>query len=290
MNRHITVEGVQACYGSVVALDDVSLSIERGRPLALLGRNGAGKTTLLSTLAGLVTPTRGHLHVPRGVSVSYLPEERGVYPSMTVTEHLRYFSQISGAGEAAARRWCETFDLVRYSDFRVRELSKGNQQRVQLACALIDDPDCVLLDEPFSGLDPIGETLVSEILADYARDHWVVLSAQDVHAIARMVTDIAFVRDGRIICTGPVEDLCSSYGGHRLTVERPEAVEDAVAGAPGLSCSRTEQGWLQVHGLKNYTSAIALLAQGSDPGNFTWAALNLSELYVLVLGHQKDQS
>ena len=290
MNEIIALEGIQTRYGDVIVLDDINLSIARGRPLALLGRNGAGKTTLLSTLAGLLRPTDGRLLIPRGTRVSYLPEERGVYPSMTVSEHLDFFARLSGARDDAARRWAEAFELDRYSDYRVRELSKGNQQRVQLACALIDEPDCILLDEPFSGLDPIGRTLVSAVLEDYARDHWVVLSAHEVRAIAEMITDIAFIRGGRIVRAGSLEELSAAYGGHRLTVERPDAVEHIVAQEPDLSCSRTNRGWLQIHGLEDYRRVISLLARGSDPGAFTWTAPSLSDLYVSILGHQEVAS
>lgn len=284
MSKVIELEGVEVRYGDFVALRDAALTIEQGQPLVLLGRNGAGKTTLLSALAGLLTPSRGRIHVPRGLTVSYLPEDRGLYASMTVQEHLAYFADLAQVPRSTIDRWVDAFEISEYMDLHVSELSKGNQQRVQLACSLIDSPDCVLLDEPFSGLDPIGQRVVTAVLRDYARTHWLVLSAHEVDSVARLAANLAFIKKGRIVAAGPVAALSAAYGTNSLLVSSPARLESALRRHPGLTASPTPEGWLKVDGLRGYREAITLLTQVSgDPGEFHWRPPSLSDLFMMIL-------
>lgn len=294
MRDTISCEGIEVRYGDVIALNDVTMTIRRGTPLVLMGRNGAGKTTLLSTLAGLLAPVRGSLRLPRGATVSYLPEDRGVYPSMTVMEHLRFFADVSRAPREAVERWIGAFQIEDYAHIRVGDLSKGNQQRVQLACALIDSPDCVLLDEPFSGLDPIGRGIVGSVIHDYATTHWVVLSAHEVDSVSDLVADLAFISGGRIVEAGPIDCLYADYGGNSLLIANPQSVSEALTRRPDLEATAAgavdgsgNGHWLRIKGLAGYADAIDLLAHATtDPGQFHWAPPALSDLFVTILGEE----
>ena len=206
-------------YGELVALDGLSLSVEAGQMLGFVGPNGAGKTSALRIVVGVLEPDSGHV-LWRGRPVDarararfgYMPEERGLYPKMRVRAQLSYLAQLHGlgAGEAARAtdRWIERLGIRARSDDRVEELSLGNQQRVQLAAALVHDPELLVLDEPFSGLDPAGVDALSEILAERARAGVpVVFSSHRLELVERLCDAVAIVDSGRLVAAGSVSDL-----------------------------------------------------------------------------------
>ncbi len=167
-------------YGDTVALDGLSLEVPEGEVVGFVGRNGAGKTTAMRIALGVLEADSGEVRwrdrpVDREAQnrFGYLPEERGLYPKMQVDRQLRYMAELHGVPPAeadeAARSWIERLGLAERAEARVEELSLGNQQRVQLAVALVHQPDVLILDEPFSGLDPIGTDLMAEVLFERAR-------------------------------------------------------------------------------------------------------------------------
>ena len=164
-------------YGDVVALDGISFRVEAGQMFGFVGPNGAGKTTTMRIVLGVLSADRGQVRW-RGAAVSadtrtrfgYMPEERGLYPKMRVRDQLVYFARLHGIGAAAAvaaaERWIDRLGLSDRAGDRVEQLSLGNQQRVQLAAAMVHDPELLVLDEPFSGLDPVGVDVLSGVLAE----------------------------------------------------------------------------------------------------------------------------
>jgi ABC-2 type transport system ATP-binding protein len=206
-------------YGDVVALDGASFSVASGRIVGFLGPNGAGKTTTMRTIFGLVRPDRGEVRW-RGKPVGpeqrarfgYMPEERGLYPKMKVGDQLTYFAELSGmngpaAGEAAAG-WLGRLGLGERADARLEELSHGNQQRVQLAAALVHDPELAVLDEPFSGLDPLGvESLAEMLVRTAATGVAVVFSSHQLDLVENVCQDVVIIDHGRIVLAGVVEEL-----------------------------------------------------------------------------------
>jgi ABC-2 type transport system ATP-binding protein len=206
-------------YGDVVALDRISFTVDAGQMFGFVGPNGAGKTTTMRIVLGVLAPDRGEV-VFRGEPVDaatrsrfgYMPEERGLYPKMRVRDQLVYLAQLHGvdasAAERAADRWIETLGLSERSGDRVEALSLGNQQRVQLAAALVHDPDLLVLDEPFSGLDPVGVDVLSGVLSDYAATGVpVVFSSHQLELVERLCEAVAIIKDGRLVASGPVEEL-----------------------------------------------------------------------------------
>lgn len=213
--------------------------------LGLLGPNGAGKTTTMRTIFGLVRPDGGSVTWD-GVSIDkrirrrfgYMPEERGLYPRLGVRWQLVYLARIHGLGRVeaaeAADRWLELFTLTDRADAAVRELSHGNQQRVQLIAALIHEPDLVVLDEPFVGLDPIGAASMAEVLARLtAEGKAVVFSSHQLDVVEDLCRDVVIVDRGRVVLSGAVRDLRASspiryleiVGGDGRSIEAlPQAV------------------------------------------------------------------
>ena len=206
-------------YGDVVALDGVSFTVEAGQMFGFVGPNGAGKTTTMRIVLGVLAPDRGEV-LFRGRPVDfetrarfgYMPEERGLYPKMRVRDQLVYFGRLHGnraaSAQAAADRWIERLGLTERAGDRVEQLSLGNQQRVQLAAAMVHDPELLVLDEPFSGLDPVGVDVLSGVLADYAAGGVpVVFSSHQLELVERLCEAVAIIKDGRLVASGRVEDL-----------------------------------------------------------------------------------
>ena len=206
-------------FGDVVALDGISFAVEAGQMFGFVGPNGAGKTTAMRIVLGVLATDRGEvLFDGRPVTFEtrarfgYMPEERGLYPKMRVRDQLVYLARLHGvpASEAAraADRWIERFGLVDRAGDRVEQLSLGNQQRVQLAAALVHDPALLVLDEPFSGLDPVGVDVLSGVLADYAAGGVpVVFSSHQLELVERLCDAVAIVKDGRLVASGTVDEL-----------------------------------------------------------------------------------
>jgi ABC-2 type transport system ATP-binding protein len=206
-------------YGDVVALDGATFSVAPGRIVGFLGPNGAGKTTTMRAIFGLLHPDRGEVRwngKPVGLEertrFGYMPEERGLYPKMKVGDQLAYFAELSGmsgvpAKEAAAG-WLGRLSLSDRAGARLEELSHGNQQRVQLAAALVHDPELAVLDEPFSGLDPLGVESMADILAQTAAMGVAVLfSSHQLDLVEDVCQDVVIIDHGKVVETGAVEEL-----------------------------------------------------------------------------------
>jgi ABC-2 type transport system ATP-binding protein len=222
--------GLHKRYGQVVALDGAGFGVSPGRILGFVGPNGAGKTTAMRCVFGLVTPEAGEVRWDgRPVTdqdrlrFGYMPEERGLYPKMKVREQMVYFGRLSGMASpdasAAADRWLSRLDLAGRADAKVEDLSHGNQQRVQLAVALIHDPEVAVLDEPFSGLDPLGVVALSETLRGIAKDGAaIVFSSHQLDLVEDVCQDVAIIDQGRVVVTGDLETLREQSQHRRLAV------------------------------------------------------------------------
>jgi ABC-2 type transport system ATP-binding protein len=218
-------------YGSVVALDGASFTARPGRIVGFLGPNGAGKTTTMRCIFGLASPDRGEVRwagAPVGrdarLRFGYMPEQRGLYPRMRVGEQLSYFAQQHGLGgkaaNAAAARWLDRMGLADRAKSKLEELSHGNQQRVQLATALVHDPELLVLDEPFSGLDPIGIATMTEVIRERAAAGvGVVFSSHQLDLVEDVCEDVVIIARGRIVASGGIEELKTASGRQHLEVE-----------------------------------------------------------------------
>ncbi len=206
-------------YGEVVALDGCTFGVARGEILGFLGPNGAGKTTAMRTIFGLVVPERGQVRWD-GEPISadlkrrfgYMPEQRGLYPKMKIHDQLSYLGRLRGmpakAAAAAANAWLERFGLAERRLDPLEALSHGNQQRVQLAAAMVHDPELLVLDEPFSGLDPIAAETMSDILREQAvAGKAVVFSSHQLDLVGDLCEEVAIINAGAIVVEGNVRRL-----------------------------------------------------------------------------------
>ncbi|WKD61703.1 putative ABC transporter ATP-binding protein YbhF [Corynebacterium ciconiae DSM 44920] len=213
------IDGLSKRYGDTVALDSMSFSVAPGEIYGFVGSNGAGKTTTMRIALGVLQADSGEVRVGSRIvddalrrSFGYMPEERGLYPKQKVAEQLNYFAQLHGLDAATARRnTAELLERLGLSDRakdKLQELSLGNQQRVQLAAALVFDPQVLILDEPFSGLDPVAVEVMAESLRERAeRGIPVVFSSHQLDLVQRLCDRVGIVKSGRMVAEGSVDEL-----------------------------------------------------------------------------------
>jgi ABC-2 type transport system ATP-binding protein len=254
VNGLLEIEGLTRRFGTLLALDDLSFSVPAGQVVGFLGPNGAGKTTTMRAVFGLTDLDAGVVRwdgMPVGQAdrrrFGYMPEERGLYPGMLVGEQLEYLGRLHGMTAADAREatatWLERLGVADRIQSKVEALSHGNQQRVQLAAALVHDPEMLVLDEPLAGLDPTGIDAIGGVLAEQARSGCCVLfSSHQLDQVEDLCESVTIIDHGRLVVTGRVDDLATS--GSRRLVVRVEGDRDAVwaRGVGGVTISQVEGG------------------------------------------------
>jgi ABC-2 type transport system ATP-binding protein len=288
----LELAGLTKRYGAIVALDGLSFEVRPGRVLGFLGPNGAGKTTAMRCVLGLVQPDGGEVRWrerPVGPAqrrrFGYMPEERGLYPEMPVREQLEYLARLSGLdAEAAAGSvsgWLDRLGLAERADERVEALSHGNQQRVQLAAALVHDPELLILDEPFAGLDPLGVDALAAVIGDLAADGTaVVFSSHQLDLVQDVCRDVVVIDHGRVVLAGPLDELRAAsrvrfvdVGFREELTWRPRVDGGRVVHAePG----RTR---LEIDGAVDPERIVALARAAGDLTRFSYEPPALSDLF-----------
>jgi ABC-2 type transport system ATP-binding protein len=285
--------GLRKSYGKVVALDGVDLTVERGQIVGFLGPNGSGKTTTMRAIMQLVdldsgsVTWEGHPIDDRTrARFGYMPAERGMYPRMRVHEHLVYYGRLSGMSaseaSAASENWLKRLGLDDRADSDVQDLSSGNQQRVQLALALLSEPEVLVLDEPFSGLDPVAvETLSNVLFEQVATGTALLLSSHQLDLVADVCSSVVIVDEGRVVLRGTVDEIRSHADRRYADVEffDPTPWQPQVPGATVVE--RTERR-VRVQTLPSVDPAALLAAAGSHGRvrSFSFAPPDLSEVFL----------
>ncbi len=281
-------------YGSVVALDGASFTAREGRLVGFLGPNGAGKTTTMRCVFGLVTPDGGEtrwtgrpIDQKMRLRFGYMPEQRGLYPRMKVGEQIAYFAEHHGLSgrdaRAAAKRWLERLGLADRIGSKLEELSHGNQQRVQLAVALAHEPELLVLDEPFSGLDPIGTATMTEVLRERAAAGvGVVFSSHQLDLVESICEDVAIIARGRIVAQGPIDELKRSSGRQHLEVEVEGSGGTWLDGIGGVQVveRRGDRLRLLVSDTVDLGALLERAGRGGRIRRFSYQPPALSELFM----------
>lgn len=222
-------KNINKSFGEKKVLKDISFAAESGKALGLLGRNGAGKTTSIRILMNVFPEDTGEILVDKmpinrkSITFGYLPEERGLYPKKKVLEQLTFFCELKGMKRAEAVEsidyWLSKLDMYEYRNKRLDTLSKGNQQKIQLITAIAHNPDVVVLDEPFSGLDPVNakslENVVKEIID---KGKIVIFSSHQMNYIEEFCDNIAIINDGKIVLSGNLKEIKKSYPRNRIII------------------------------------------------------------------------
>ncbi len=225
----LEIRELNKSFSDKEVLHDVSFTITQGKAMGFLGRNGAGKTTTIRILMGLFGANSGEILLdgktfkPREHSIGYLPEERGLYPKQKVLEQLIYFGILRGLNKKDAKEngiyWLEKLGVIEYRDKKLETLSKGNQQKVQIAETLLCNPDIVVLDEPFSGLDPVNSQILKDIISELIKEKKIVVfSSHQMSYVEEFCEEIALIDKGKIALTGNLKDIKREYGKNRVTL------------------------------------------------------------------------
>jgi ABC-2 type transport system ATP-binding protein len=302
----LELDGLRRSYGTVTALDGLTFGVPAGQVFGFLGPNGAGKTTTMRAIFGVVSLDAGEIRW-RGKPVDeqarrtfgYMPEERGLYPSMRLLEQVVYFAQLhdipSSSARTAAKHWLGRLGLGDREDTRIDALSHGNQQRAQLAVALVHDPELLVLDEPFSGLDPAGVDDMSGILAERAAAGVTVLfSSHQLDLVEDLCEAVAIIHHGRLVVSGPVADLERGER-PRLAVRVGGDADGGWARAIGADLGEIEAvrpgGIVLISLTKEADSQRILdLARAAGPvEHFSFEARRLSEVFRQATGASVKQ-
>jgi len=293
----LEVTDIRKRFGDVVALDGVSLRVERGQLVGFLGPNGAGKTTtmraimqLLSLDGGAITWNGAPITPADRRRFGYMPAERGMYPRMRVRDHLVYYARLGGlnqaAAGAAADRWMERVDLTHRAGDDVQDLSSGNQQRVQLALALVNDPELLVLDEPFSGLDPIAAEVLKQILLDQvAQGTCLLFSSHQLDLVADVSREVVIVDRGRVVLQGDVREIRARSPYRYAHVEFADPVSWAPD-IPGVDLVARDAEHVQLRVAPDVDPAAVLADATSTAAvtSFSFAPHDLSEVFFNVVG------
>jgi ABC-2 type transport system ATP-binding protein len=289
----LEINGLQKRYGDVVALDGASFSVARGRMLGFLGPNGAGKTTSMRAIFGLVRLDDGStrwdgrpISDPARLSFGYMPEQRGLYPKMKAKEQVAYFGQLHGmspsAATEAAGHWLERLGLGERLDDPIEALSHGNQQRAQLAAALVHDPDLLVLDEPFSGLDPMGAETMADVLRERAAAGSAVLfSSHQLDVVEDLCEDVAIIHEGRIVLEGDVRELKAASPHRVLEIEIDGDAGDLLARLDGVLSSSYDghRHRLLVEATADVRHVLAEADRNRSVQHLSYSTPSLSELF-----------
>lgn len=235
----LILENVSKTFVSKKAVDGISFSLNRPQVFGLLGTNGAGKTTTIRMLLGIIKKDSGEItwngkKVDRkSVNFGYLPEERGVYPKVKIYDQLMYFAELKGMNKQEAnnaiQNWAKKLKVEEYMEIPAEKLSKGNQQKIQFMTAIIHNPELVVLDEPFSGLDPVNTELLKNIIIDLVkRGKYVIMSAHQMATIEEFCTDILILNKGKTVLQGNLREIKEEYPVNRLQIEVNEKINKYV--------------------------------------------------------------
>ena len=293
----IEMRDIKKSFGENEVLKGISFSVQGGKALGLLGRNGAGKTTAIRIIMGVFPQDSGSVLLDGApinrskLKIGYLPEERGLYPKKIIIEQLIYFGVLKGltktkAGKSA-QRWLARLEMQEYSKSRLDTLSKGNQQKIQLAATLISDPDIIILDEPFSGLDPVNAMMLKDIVKELISEGKTVLfSSHQMNYVEEFCDKIAILNGGNIVLNGNIGEIKRRYDRSTLFISSPQSDEMHKylnsLGGQVEGCEK-ENGGLLVK-LKSAADKpellAALLAPGFDIDEIKVKEPTLNEIFV----------
>ena len=232
----LIVKNVNKSFGDKHVVDNISFSLDKPGVFGLLGTNGAGKTTTIRMILGIIKKDSGEITwngkaVTRGnVNFGYLPEERGLYPKSTIYDQLVYFANLKGldkrAADKAVKMWLDKLNLMEYINSPAEKLSKGNQQKVQFITAMLHDPDLIVLDEPFSGLDPVNTEILSKIMKDLVKSgKYIIMSSHQMSVIEEFCSNLVILNRGKTVLSGNLKEIKDSYETNKVLIETTDEIE-----------------------------------------------------------------
>lgn len=296
----LVVSDVVKRFGQNTAVDNISFKLEKPGVFGLLGTNGAGKTTTIRMILGILAKDHGVIEwdgkpvTRESVRFGYLPEERGIYPKVKVAEQLIYFAKLRGLdGRTSKERmkyWLERLRVSEYENSVAEHLSKGNQQKIQLIAAIIHDPELVILDEPFSGLDPVNTDLFKGVIHELIKSgKYIIMSSHQMQTVEEYCHEILILKNGKTVLSGNLKEIKRGYGRTNLTIDCRDDLDGLAKGENISIKEKTAAGYL--FKIKSddqaYTLLEKLLKTGVRPDKFEIREPSLHEIFVEKVGEQK---
>ena len=235
----LIIENVSKSYGRKKVVDNISINVNKPMVFGLLGTNGAGKTTTIRMLLGILKKDSGKIlwnntEVTRkSVNFGYLPEERGVYPKVKIMDQLLYFAELKGMKKEesikAIKKWAKILKVEEYLEMVAEKLSKGNQQKIQFMTSVIHNPDLIVLDEPFSGLDPVNTEILKKVIIDLVNQgKYIIMSAHEMHTIEEFCTDVIILNKGKTVLQGNLNDIRNNYPVTIVIIETKDNIKNII--------------------------------------------------------------
>lgn len=295
----LQIEHVTKRFGDFTAVNDLSLTVEEGTMYGFLGANGAGKTTTFRMILGLLTPNEGRItwngnpiSYATSPHIGYLPEERGLYPKMKVEEQLLFLAELRGMKRSDAKReiggWLDRFDVPQYLNKKVEELSKGNQQKIQVIAALLHKPKLIILDEPFSGLDPVNVEMLKKAILDIRNNGaTIVFSSHRMDHVEELCEQFSIIDHGKQVVSGTLKEVKRSFGKQNVRI-RSDYELGTLAGVPGVtSVTPTVEG--AVYQVDSDETAELLLTEALKSGpvrQFEIEEPTLQDIFIAKVGKE----
>jgi|SRR4051812_8187593 len=295
----LDLKNARKAYGDFVAVDDLTFSIAPGTMFGLLGPNGAGKTSTIRMMIGITMPDSGEIQMfgqpfTREMlkRVGYMPEERGLYPKMKVIEQLVFLGELHGLSAKEANRraveWGKKIDIGEHFQKKTQELSKGMQQKIQFIATLLHDPEFIIMDEPFSGLDPVNARMLEDVLLDLRKQgHTILFSTHRMDQVEKLCDNICLVNKGKAVLYGNLREIKTRYGRDRVQISMADSKDGlALDGDPLVKKLERYEGYIQVT-MNPGADTQALLHHVAEKGRvnrFEVVEPSLEDIFIEVVG------
>ncbi len=293
----LKIENVSKRYGEKVAVDNISLEMNEPGVFGLLGTNGAGKTTTIRMLLGILKKDSGEItwngkEVKRkNVNFGYLPEERGIYPKVKIFDQLVYFAELKGMKKQQAKEeinyWMGRLKVEEYKDMLAEKLSKGNQQKVQFITAILNNPELIVLDEPFSGLDPVNTELLKDVILELVKKgKYIIMSSHQMSSIEEFCSDVVIINRGKTVLKGNLKEIKDSYPAKRLEIDAKQDITADIENA-GMKIEKNIDNNYEIT-IENEDKAHALLKTLVEKGvvldKFELKKPSLNDIFIEKVG------
>jgi len=298
----IEVEHVTKTFGSTCAVNDVSFTIEHGEIFGLLGPNGAGKTTTIRIILDIFKPDAGRVAVLGGPMsedkkdrIGYMPEERGLYQDISLDRCLSYLASLKGLSEVEARkrieRYLERFDLLAHRRKKLKELSKGMQQKAQLITTLVHQPDLIIIDEPFNALDPVNTQMVKDLLLEERkRGVTIVMCTHQMNQLEELCDRLVLINHGKVMLYGSLDEIQRSFAGHEINIRSSSSLPGSLPGVDSIDAHNSAVHLHLLPGTDPQDVLKTLVAQNVILDQFEIAMPTLDEIFIQVVKGQGEPS
>ncbi|WP_342506216.1 ABC transporter ATP-binding protein [Sporosarcina sp. FSL K6-2383] len=295
----LLLENVTKRFGDFTAVDNLTLSVGDGTMYGFLGANGAGKTTTFRMILGLLNANEGRvtwngkpISYATSPEIGYLPEERGLYPKMKVEDQLIFLGQLRGMSKSDAKKelhnWLERFEVPHYANKKIEELSKGNQQKIQVIASLLHKPQLLILDEPFSGLDPVNVEMLKAAILDFRNDGaTIVFSSHRMDHVEELCEQLSIIDKGKQIVSGSLRDVKRSFSKHNVRIHSDNDLSQLASISGVMSVTKTVEG--AVYQVEAEAIASKLLTAALQTGpirHFEIEEPSLQDIFIEKVGKQ----